>query len=134
MLKSCGLTREIINKIPIINEITENDNEEKTLLKRMKEDELYLKELYLSSNICEEEWVKEYRDIGKKFQEYEYKGNDNGIKTLLENYKIYGQKIEDIALTINKSNYEKGIEELEGLKEAARKCEEELSTLYNEYY
>ena len=134
MIRSCVAVKEIVKEVPIINEIIENDKEEKELLKQMKEDEIYLKELYLSSNICQKEWVKEYRDIEIKFKEYKYKGKYKEINKLLDNYKAYGKRIEEISITIDKSNYEKGIYELEGLKEIAKKCEEELTGLYNKYY
>ena len=34
----------------------------------MKEDEERLHNLYSTSDICDENWVKEYREIGKHFK------------------------------------------------------------------
>ena len=107
-------------------------NEDQSFLQRMKDDEKYLFELYDSPNICERDWVKEYRGIGYTFKNYhnEYDGNNEEIKALLKEYKEYGKQIEEIAISIDKSNYEEGIKQLEELKETAKKNEMELQRLY----
>ncbi|MCI6272562.1 MAG: hypothetical protein MR601_06395, partial [Erysipelotrichaceae bacterium] len=117
LIRNCSSVKKIINETAIIDKIIEQNKEEKELLKIMKEDEEYLKELYKSANICEKEWVEEYRGIGKRFKEYKYNGKDEEIKELLKEYYEYGIKIEEISITIDKSNYEKGVEELEVLKD-----------------
>ena len=108
--------------------------EEQILLQKMKDDESYLHELYDSPDICSKEWVKEYRTIGQTFQNYEYHGNNQEIHTLLNEYKDYGKKIDEIAISIDKNNYEEGIAQLEELKETAVKNEAELQRLYDEEF
>lgn len=130
---NCSITSNKISE-PILDMIFEQNKEEKELLKLMKEDEQYLKELYMSANICEKEWIVDYRNVGKRFKEYKYNGNDDKIKNLLKEYYEYGIKIEEISITIDKNNYEKGIEELEFLKDTAIKAEKDLSDLYDKYY
>ena len=100
----------------------------------MKEDEETLINLYNSSDICSTLWTKEFKDMGIKFQNYEYKGSDNEIILLLEEYKNYGKLIEEIHVLINIKNYDKGIEQLEKLKEVAQKNEKELNRLYEKNY
>ena len=100
----------------------------------MKEDEETLINLYNSSDICSTLWIKEFKDMGIKFQNYEYKGSDNEIILLLEEYKNYGKLIEEIHVLINIKNYDKGIEQLEKLKEVAQKNEKELNRLYEKNY
>ncbi|MCI6271583.1 MAG: hypothetical protein MR601_01410, partial [Erysipelotrichaceae bacterium] len=116
-IRNCSSVKKIINETAIIDKIIEQNKEEKELLKLMKEDEQYLKELYMSANICEKEWIVDYRNVGKRFKEYKYNGKDEEIKELLKEYYEYGIKIEEISITIDKSNYEKGVEELEVLKD-----------------
>ena len=132
-IRNCSITSNKISE-PILDMIFEQNKEEKELLKLMKEDEQYLKELYMSANICEKEWIVDYRNVGKRFKEYKYNGNDDKIKNLLKEYYEYGVKIEEISITIDKNNYEKGIEELELLKDTAIKAEKDLSDLYDKYY
>lgn len=132
-IRNCSITSNKISE-PILDMIFEQNKEEKELLKLMKEDEQYLKELYMSANICEKEWIVDYRNVGKRFKEYKYNGNDDKIKNLLKEYYEYGIKIEEISITIDKNNYEKGIEELELLKDTAIKAEKDLSDLYDKYY
>lgn len=132
-IRNCSITSNKISE-PILDMIFEQNKEEKELLKLMKEDEQYLKELYMSANICEKEWIVDYRNVGKRFKEYKYNGNDDKIKNLLKEYYGYGVKIEEISITIDKNNYEKGIEELELLKDTAIKAEKDLSDLYDKYY
>ncbi len=132
-IRNCSITSNKISE-PILDMIFEQNKEEKELLKLMKEDEQYLKELYMSANICEKEWIVDYRNVGKRFKEYKYNGNDDKIKNLLKEYYEYGVKIEEISITIDKNNYVKGIEELELLKDTAIKAEKDLSDLYDKYY
>ena len=132
-IRNCSITSNKISE-PILDMIFEQNKDEKELLKLMKEDEQYLKELYMSANICEKEWIVDYRNVGKRFKEYKYNGNDDKIKNLLKEYYEYGVKIEEISITIDKNNYEKGIEELELLKDTAIKAEKDLSDLYDKYY
>ena len=134
LIRNCSSVKKIINETAIIDKIIEQNKEEKELLKIMKEDEQYLKELYMSANICEKEWIVDYRNVGKRFKEYKYNGNDDKIKNLLKEYYEYGVKIEEISITIDKNNYVKGIEELELLKDTAIKAEKDLSDLYDKYY
>ena len=132
LIKSCDNQKvsTIIKEIPFIN----NKTEEKSLLKQMKEDEQTLINLYNSSDICSTLWTKEFKDMGIKFQNYEYKGSDNEIILLLEEYKNYGKLIEEIRVLINIKNYDEGIEQLEKLKEVAQKNEKELNRLYEKNY
>ena len=128
--KGCKTQEETAELIPTPTPIV--TNEEESILQRMKDDEKYLFELYDSPNICEKDWVKEYRNIGYTFTNYhnEYEGNNEEIKALLKEYKEYGKQIEEIAISIDKSNYEEGVKQLEELKETAKKNEKELQRLY----
>ena len=128
--KGCKTQEETAELIPTPTPIV--TNEEESILQRMKDDEKYLFELYDSPNICEKDWVKEYRNIGYTFTNYhnEYEGNNEEIKALLKEYKEYGKQIEEIAISIDKSNYEEGVKQLEELKETAKKNEMELQRLY----
>ena len=126
----CKTQEETAELIPTPTPIV--TNEEESILQRMKDDEKYLFELYDSPNICEKDWVKEYRNIGYTFTNYhnEYNGDNEEIKALLKEYKEYGKQIEEIAISIDKSNYEEGVKQLEELKETAKKNEKELQRLY----
>ncbi|HCY06780.1 MAG TPA: hypothetical protein DHS57_05845 [Erysipelotrichaceae bacterium] len=128
VLKTCNKTK--ISDGIDIEKIMHVDTKEEKLLTQMKEDEERLHNLYSTSDICDENWVKEYREIGKTFQNYKYEGNNEEIKKLLEDYKEYGKKIEEISIIINKQNYDEAIKELEDLKEIANKNEKELNSLY----
>ncbi|MBP3892084.1 MAG: hypothetical protein J6D29_07915 [Solobacterium sp.] len=109
-------------------------NEEESILQIMKRDETYLLGLYDAPNICEKEWIQEYRSIGKTFQSYEYHGQDEEIKELIKSYSYYGKKIEEIAIVIDENNYEEGIKQLEDLKEIAKENEKELGRLYEKEF
>lgn len=128
--RGCKKEEETAELIPTPTPIV--TNEEESILQRMKDDEKYLFELYDSPNICEKDWVKEYRNIGYTFTNYhnEYNGDNEEINALLKDYIDYGKQIEKIAISIDKSNYEEGVKQLEELKETAKKNEKELQRLY----
>ena len=128
--RGCKKEEEIAELIPTPTPIAQN--EDQSILQRMKDDEKYLFELYDSPNICEKDWVKEYRNIGYTFTNYhnEYNGDNEEISALLKDYIDYGNQIEKIAISIDKSNYEEGVKQLEELKETAKKNEKELQRLY----
>ena len=130
LLKSCGQRKE--ENIPSMPARTP----EQLILQRMKADEAYLFSLYDAPDICEKEWIKEYRKVGAMFADYqnEYDGNDHDIKVLLAQYAIYGQKIQEIAIFIDQSDYQKGIQQLEELMEAAKENERELQRLYDQAF
>lgn len=132
--RGCSKIKNNLEEDNILKHIFEKNSEEQSLLKIMKEDEQYLKDLYIAANICEKEWVIDYRNLGKKFQMYKYGGNDKEIIQLLEIYKEYGTKIEEIAVIINQTNYDKSIVELENLKDIAMISEQKLADLYAKYY
>lgn len=110
------------------------NTEEENILQIMKRDEQYLLGLYNAPNICEKEWIEAYRSLGKTFQTYEYNGNNEEIKGLLKAYISYGKKIEEIAISIDKNNYEEGIKQLEELKAVAGQNEKELQLLYDKEF
>ncbi len=109
---------------------------EQLILQRMKADEAYLFSLYDAPDICEKEWIKEYRKTGGVFANYrkEYAGNDGEIKALLSQYEEYGRKIQEIAVFIDRSDYKKGIAQLEELMETAKENERELQRLYDQAF
>ena len=131
LLKCCGKNKEIDD-----NNSSMALTPEQSILQKMKEDESYLFSLYDSSNICEKDWIKDYRNIGKTFTKYknEYIGSNNDIKNLLLDYEEYGKKIEDIAISIDESNIEEGITKLEELIDTAKTNETELQRLYDEEF
>lgn len=102
------------------------------ILQIMKNDEEQLHQLYRSSNVCDKKWIEEYREIGKRFQVYNYLGDDPRIHRLLKEYVGYGKQIEEIAIIINEENYESGVEQLEKLKNTAKINESKLQELYDE--
>lgn len=130
LLKCCGKRKDEDTITPIAQ------TPEQSILQRMKDDESYLFSLYDSPNICEKDWVKDYRKIGYTFTNYqhEYTGNNQEIKDLLLDYVDYGKQIEEIAISIDKSNYEEGIEQLEELIETAKENEKELQRLYDQEF
>lgn len=133
LLKGCSGCLKPTNFIPSEpTPIAETDEE--NILQIMKRDEKYLYDLYDSPNICEKEWIEEYRKLGKTFQTYEYEGNNEEIKALVKAYFHYGEKIEEIAIIIDKNNYEEGVKELEELKDTAKSIEKELGRLYDKEY
>lgn len=111
-------------------------NAEQSILQRMKNDEFYLFSLYDAPNICEKEWIINYRQLGKEFTHYkqEYQGDNIEIRSLLEKYVIYGKQIEEISISIDEAGYEKGIEQLEKLVEMAKEVEKELQRLYDKEF
>jgi len=109
-------------------------NIEQKLLDEMKMDEQLLFDLYDRSDICSEEWIEEFLGLAKKFQNYQYTGNAEDIRTFLIEYKEYGEKLEEIGELMSRSNFEESIEKLEELEEYAEEMEGRLNELYQKYH
>ena len=131
LLVKCG-----VNKSPEagIEEEVVIRNEEQTILREMKQDEEALIALYNRSDICSEEWIKEFIVLAQKMQKYHYTGTIEEIKELVFEYQGYGVSLEEIGLTLQEGNYEEGIELLTNLEETAERLEGELGKLYETYH
>ena len=109
-------------------------NIEQLLLDDLKADEQALLDLYDRGDICSEKWIEEFLALTKKFQNYQYEGNAGNIRAFLVEYKEYGERLEEIAELMKKSNFEESVIKLGELEEYAEEMEGRLNELYQKYH
>lgn len=112
---------------------TQTNHNNYSILEKMKQDEKFLHSLYEAPNICSKDWVVQYREMGKTFFNYRHEGDQEDIQELLASYQDYGKEIQQIAIFIDKNNYEDAIARLKQLEKTALQNEAKLQALYEKY-
>ena len=112
----------------------QNKNPVQELLDEMKADEEALLLLYERGDVCSEAWIEEFMVLAKKFQNYRYAGNEEDIQDFLKEYKIYGERLEEIGELLTRDHFDESIERLVALEDYAEEMEGKLNQLYEKYH
>ncbi len=120
-----GRSRKISDAGDSVEEIVRDDSEK--ILDQMKKDQERLRGLFLRGDVCSEEWSDDLMEVILRIQNYSYSGSELEILSLVEQFKQYGERLEEVVVLIQEGKFEESIEKLEEEIDRVEEIEEGIA-------